>query len=190
MTKQSILVLFALLILVSACSSLPGDEPGSIVMGPFSLPEMAIEGMVPSACQRVASGVFGCEALAPGESLVAVVLSAHALPLAQLEEALADSLGVAALPPAVGVYQGKALTWQRYQVVSELKDQGLPPSEEGLYQVDLALSESGGRFLLVALITVPGDREAHAAFYDALFEHVLYTLIPLPSADALQQEGS
>ncbi len=189
MSKPSILVLFVLLILVAACSWLPGDEPGSIVMGPFSLPEMGIQGMVPIACQQVGPGVFGCEALAPGESLVALVLSVHAMPLAELEDAVADSLGVAAPPPAVGAYQGQMLTWQRYQIDSELEDQNLPPSETGLYRLDLALSESGGRSFLVAMITLPADREAHSAFYDTLFNQVLYTLTPLPSQPTPEEEG-
>jgi len=189
MAKHFTLALAILLIAATACSSLPGDEPGSIVMGPFSLPEMGIQGMVPSACQQVGSGVFGCEALAPGESLVAVVLSAHAMAPVELEDALVDSLGVVALPPSAGVCQGKALTWQRYQIDSELKDENLPPSEEGLYRVDLALSENGGQSFLAAMITLPRDREAHSAFYDTLFNQVLYTLTPLPSEATREEEG-
>jgi hypothetical protein len=189
-TKHLALVLAILLIVAPACSSLPGDEPGSIAVVPFSLPDIGIQGMVPSACPQVAANVFGCEALPPGEALVAMVINAHALAPAEIEGALLDSLGVAVLPDPLGSYRGRAFAWQRYQLDSELKDQGLPPSDAGAYRVDLALAGSDGRTLLVAMITLPVDREAHPAFYDALFKQVLYTLAPLPSEAAPRQEGS
>jgi len=190
MTRQSILVMVILLIAATACSALPGDEPGAIVMAPFRREDMGLQGMVPSACPQVASGVFGCEALAPGEALLALVINAHNAPLAELESALLGSLGLAALPPSVGSYRGRAFAWQRYQLDSELKDQGLPPSDGGLYRVDLAVAESGGGTLLVAMITLPADREAHSAFYEALYNQVLYTLVPLSSEPASRQEGA
>jgi hypothetical protein len=187
MTKQSVLVLVVLLIVATACSALPGDEPGSIAMVPFSLPEMAIQGTVPSACPQIEGGTFACEALLPGEGLLVVSVSAAPVPREEMEDAVVQSLGLDALPDALGLYRGKALTWQVYRVDSELKDQGVPPpADGGLYRVEMALADSEGWTFLAAMITLPADREAHAAFFDTLFKQMLYTLAPLLSERAPQ----
>ena len=181
-TKRSLYPLLALLILVTACSVLPGDEPGSIVMAPFSLPELSTEGMVPAACSQVAGGVFACERLSPGEGLLVLTFSADALSPQELEEALLQSLELDVLPELVGTQRGRALNWQLLQVDHALQAQGLPPTPDGgPYRVDVALAHAGGLSYVVGMITLPADRQAHAAFYEALFRQVLYNLTPRSS---------
>jgi hypothetical protein len=182
MTRRLMLALAALLIMATACSALPGDQPGSIAMVPFSLPDVDVQGMVPSACSQVAGVVFACEQLPPGEGLLVLTFGAQSLSRQEIEEVLLQSLGLDALPEVLGSYRGRSLTWQLQQVDSVLQDQGLPPPPDGgPYRVDVALAEAGGQFYVVGMITLPVDQRAHAAFYDALFRQVLYTLTPLSS---------
>jgi hypothetical protein len=103
---------------------------------------------------------------------------------------LASITGLPEWPDPKRSYPGRSLTWQWYELESELKDQGLPELPGGArYRIDMALAEPEGGFCTVAIITVPGDWEEHSTFYENLFTHALYNTVALPWSTPPDAEG-
>ena len=167
-------VFWSVLLTVTACTApLTGDGSGYVGLLPFSDETYDVRGVVPVACHQGDPGNFECRDLTQDRSLTYLVLQVFPGTMDELVPLLLDELSLERLPESIGSFEGTAFTWDLYTLESQILDVG-PET----FRVDLALAEGDEGSYLVALATLPGAYDAHAALYDAVFTHVVYAFAP------------
>jgi hypothetical protein len=156
-----------LLFLTGCSASVPEGDSGSISLIPFFNADHGISGVVPVTCREQAPGSWDCPDLA------VIVQQAYPGPLEELVDLLLPQLSVEQLPEPVGGYKGRAFDWDLYSLEAQIEDSGFD-----ILRVELALAEEGSRSYIMALVTLPEAYEGHPEFYDTVFTHAVYGLMP------------
>ncbi len=145
---------------IAACSfSLPEGTDGSIALIPFWDEEQGIQGVQPMEG-------WSEEALLRQIAVRSSPEEARALILEQTD--LSD------FPESVGLYRGKAFTWDLYKFESSLEE--VP---EAILHFDLAVAETDSTTYVVALVALPDAHSADPKLHDTIFTHALYAFEPM-----------
>lgn len=141
------------------------EMTAAVPLEPFLNDTFGIRGMVPAGWAEIAPGAYNRGA-APNDIVRLVQQAAPGATEDQLKAALAQQLGIEALPESSGTYESPSFTWDMYQV-----DVAAPGV--GTVKVDLALAETDAGAYVVLLQAPPDE-------YDALHIDVF-----LPAVEAL-----
>jgi pimeloyl-ACP methyl ester carboxylesterase len=130
-----------------------GEPP--LELAPVQIQAMEVESLAPVGWRDQGQGVFSREAIYRDDTRLEI-LSSSERAAAQLAALIADfdGIGFDRTPPRTTTRFANGINWSVYRALSN----GRP--------VDVALAETGGRTLMVLLLSLPAERDA---FYRTVF---------------------